>query len=130
VIQLDTHAVVWLRTSPDRLSRPATAAIRKALQTDCIGIAAITLWELAWLATTGRLEPGGTVRSFIERVTSGVVVLPLTAEIAALAAGFPPDRYPKDPADRLIGGTALAAGIPLVTKDDAIRRSGLVTTIW
>ena len=33
-------------------------------------------------------------------------------------------------ADRLIGGTALAAGISLVTKDDAIRRSGLVTTIW
>jgi PIN domain nuclease of toxin-antitoxin system len=76
VIQLDTHALVWLRTAPDRLSKPATAAIRKALKTDRVAIAAITLWELAWLVTAGRIDPGGTPRSFVERATSGIVVLP------------------------------------------------------
>lgn len=130
MIQLDTHALVWLRTAPDQLSRQATAAIRKALKTDCVAIAAITLWELAWLVNAGRIDPGGTPRSFLERATSGIVVLPLTAEIAILAAGFPHDRYPRDPADRLIGATALATGIPLVTRDDGIRRSGLVSIIW
>jgi PIN domain nuclease of toxin-antitoxin system len=56
-------------------------------------------------------------------------VLPITPEIAARAAGFP-DSYPKDPQDRLIGATALAEGVELVTHDKSIRRSGLVPVIW
>jgi PIN domain nuclease of toxin-antitoxin system len=130
VIQLDTHALVWLRTSPDQLSRPAANAIRKALEDDCVAIAAITLWELSWLATTRRIDPGGTVTSFLEKITSGIVVLPLNSDIAAQAAAFPMDRYPKDPADRLIGATALVTGISLITKDDAIRKSQLLRTVW
>src|SRR4051794_8124710 len=35
-----------------------------------------------------------------------------------------------DPADRLIVATALHHGAPLVTKDEAIRRSALVQTVW
>jgi PIN domain nuclease of toxin-antitoxin system len=42
---------------------------------------------------------------------------------------FPPD-YPKDPADRIIGATAVVQGLPLVTADRAIRESGAVTTVW
>lgn len=130
MIVLDTHALVWLRTSPDQLSKAAADVIRKALKNDCVAIAAVTLWELSWLATNGRIDPGGTVPAFLEKVTSGVVILPLSVEIAAQAAAFPAASYPKDPADRLIGATALASGIPLVTKDTAIRRSSLVKTIW
>ena len=54
---------------------------------------------------------------------------PLTAEIAALATQFP-DNYPRDPADRLIGATARAEGLVLITRDENIRRSPLVKTIW
>ena len=39
-------------------------------------------------------------------------------------------RYPDDPADRVIGATALVEGIPLVTADDAVLRSKEVPTIW
>jgi PIN domain nuclease of toxin-antitoxin system len=46
-----------------------------------------------------------------------------------LAARFA-DPYPRDPVDRLIGGTALAEGIASATKDRAIRGSGQVKTIW
>jgi PIN domain nuclease of toxin-antitoxin system len=35
-----------------------------------------------------------------------------------------------DPWDRLIVATALALEIPLVTRDQAIQRSGVVETIW
>ena len=51
------------------------------------------------------------------------------AGVAALAAQFP-DDYPRDPADRLIGATARAEGLPLVTRDEQIRRSNLLETIW
>jgi PIN domain nuclease of toxin-antitoxin system len=56
-------------------------------------------------------------------------VRPITPEIAALAAQFP-DSYPGDPGDRLIGATARAEGLTLVTRDENIRRSPLLKTVW
>jgi len=50
-------------------------------------------------------------------------------EIAARAAGLS-DPYPKDPQDRLIGVSALVEGIPLVTHDRLIKKSGLVPVVW
>jgi PIN domain nuclease of toxin-antitoxin system len=41
-----------------------------------------------------------------------------------------PANYPKDPADRIIGATALVEGLSLVTADRAIRNSRAVPTIW
>ena len=130
MILLDTHVLVWLRTAPDQLSRAAVSAIRKELASDCVAIAAITLWEFSWLATFGRIDPGGAVSSFLSKVSAGVVILPLSPEITAQAAAFPAATFPKDPADRMIGATALLSGIALVTRDGAIRASRLVRTIW
>jgi len=62
-------------------------------------------------------------------MVEGVSVRPLTPEIAALATQFP-DDYPRDPADRLIGATARAEGLTLVTRDERIRRSPLIRTVW
>jgi PIN domain nuclease of toxin-antitoxin system len=53
----------------------------------------------------------------------------ITSTIAALATQFP-DSYPADPADRLIGATARAEGLVLVTRDKKIQTSGLVKTVW
>jgi PIN domain nuclease of toxin-antitoxin system len=58
-----------------------------------------------------------------------VTVRPITPEIAALATQFP-DDYPRDPADRLIGATARAEGLTLITRDERIRRSPLLKTVW
>jgi len=35
-----------------------------------------------------------------------------------------------DPWDRLIVATAIALQVPLVSKDEAIQASGLVTVVW
>jgi PIN domain nuclease of toxin-antitoxin system len=94
----------------------------RASRSGGIGISAITLWELAWLATHGRLEIDGTVEAYVDEVSSRVAVRPLTAKIAVLANQLPQD-YSSDPCDRLIGATALAEGIALVTKDAKIRSS-------
>ncbi|HEY7215010.1 MAG TPA: type II toxin-antitoxin system VapC family toxin [Thermoanaerobaculia bacterium] len=131
MILLDTHVVFWLSTKPDRLSRKAASAIRRALAGSGIAIASITLWELAHQIARGRIRVQGTTEAFIEELVeqTGVVVREITPEIAALAVHFP-ESFPGDPADRLIAATARAVGMPLVTADDRLLESALVETIW
>ncbi len=111
------------------LSQPARGAIRDASQSGGLGISAITLWELAWLAAHARVGIAETVGSFVEQMTARTSIRPITSQIAVLANQFPAS-YPKDPCDRLIGATALAEGIPLVTKDRKIRACRQIKTIW
>jgi PIN domain nuclease of toxin-antitoxin system len=130
LILLDTHVLVWAVADSRRLSKPAAAAIRRArAQEEGLAIAAITLWELAALVARGRIQAYGTVEASVRLLIEGVIVKPLTAEIAALATQFP-DDYPRDPADRLIGATARAEGLSLITRDEMIRSSPLLRTIW
>ena len=131
MILLDTHVLVWLVGQPEKLSKAAASAIRRARSSDGICIADVTVWELAFLFTRGVLQSRGTVENAVRTILdrSAVAVRPITPEIAALAAQFPND-YPRDPIDRLIGGTARAEGLALITRDEDIRNSPLLKTIW
>ena len=129
MILLDTHVLVWLTSEPAKLSKHANSVIRRASRGGGIAISAITLWELAWLARHGRLQPTGTVEAYLEEVSSRVAVLPITTKVAALANLFSTD-YSSDSCDRIIGATALAEGIALVTKDGKIRNCKQIQTVW
>ncbi|MGD0414056.1 MAG: type II toxin-antitoxin system VapC family toxin [Terriglobales bacterium] len=129
MIFLDTHVLIWMASDPKRLSKKAREAIREAREKTGVAIAAITLWELAWLAENGRIQVAGSVESFVRETASRVMVEPITAEIAALAVQLPAG-FPKDPADRLIAATAMVEGAPLVTADERIRGAKVVQTIW
>ena len=129
MIVLDTHVLLWAVADSKKLSRAADAAIRRSRQADGVAISAITLWELASLVARGRIRDYGTVENSVNRLIEGVTIKSITPEIAALATQFPND-YPHDPADRLIGATARAEGLALVTRDENIRRSPLLKTIW
>lgn len=129
MILLDTHALIWMANEPQKLSPKAREAIREASKDSGMAIAAITLWEVGWLATHGRLETLGTVEALLERISSRTAIRPITVKIAALANQLSED-YSRDPCDRLIGATALAEGMALVTKDAKIRASKQVQTIW
>jgi PIN domain nuclease of toxin-antitoxin system len=90
----------------------------------------ITCWEIAFLAARSRITIHDHIVDWWYDVMSlpSTALLPLTIEVAATAADL---RDPiRDPADRLIVSTALHYGVPLVTKDDRIRASGVVETIW
>jgi PIN domain nuclease of toxin-antitoxin system len=129
LILLDTQVLVWAALNPKRLSRTAASAIRRASRSKGVAIASITLWEIAQQMSRGRVEIAGTIESSLWKLMEDVVVKEITPEIATVAALFPPD-YPGDPADRLIGATARAEGMSLVTADERIQASPLVKTIW
>ncbi len=129
MLVLDTHVLIWMFGESAKLSRKAREAIQAARRSDVLAIADVTLWELAWLAENKRIQISGTVESFTREISANLAVKPITPEIAAVAARLPAD-YPRDPADRLIGSTAVVEGAYLVTADQRIRDSQVIPTIW
>ena len=129
MILLDSHVLIWAVADSKRLSSTAASAIRRARRSGGVAVSAISTYEVAWQIASGRVQGYGTVEASLLRFLEGVTVRPITPEIAALATQFPED-YPHDPADRIIGATARAEGMTLVTRDERIRRSPLIRTVW
>jgi PIN domain nuclease of toxin-antitoxin system len=130
VILVDTHVVLWLAFDQTQLSKNARAAINQARQNgEGLAISDITLLELAILSNKGRFRLSISLESFLREVEARFIVLPISGQTCVRMLGFPAS-YPKDPADRIIGATALVEGLPLLTADREIRRSKAVHTIW
>jgi len=129
MILLDTHTLIWLARDPSKLSKAAAEAIRISVQSGGLAISAMTLWELAWLATHARLNLKESVDDFVEELSSRTAIRPITPRIAVLASQLPA-TYSRDPSDRLIGATAMSEGIALITNDRTIRNCKQIKTIW
>ncbi len=130
MILVDTHVVVWLAFDEARISKQARSAIKKARQNgEGLAISDISLFELARIFNRERIRLAISVESALAEIERRFVVLPISGRISLRALSLPA-AYPKDPADRIIGATALVEGIPLVTADREIRNSRALSTIW
>jgi PIN domain nuclease of toxin-antitoxin system len=133
MILLDTHALYWAAAEPRRLSRRAARAIEKAVSREGLGIASVSLYELAELFRRGRIratgvaDVGASIASIVAAVQARL--FDITTEIAAAASHFPVD-FSHDPMDRLIAATARVHEYPLVTRDERMQESNLLRTIW
>jgi PIN domain nuclease of toxin-antitoxin system len=114
---LDSHVVHWWSAEPSRISRAATRALNEA---DELAVAAISWFELGWLAEHERIIVTIPIRFWLDQLAAQVRTLPLTPAIAATAVALP-SSFPGDPADRLIYATAIEHGSQLVTKDRKLR---------
>src|SRR5437870_12909865 len=126
MIVADSHAFFWWAHNRANLSKPALDALSSA---DRIVISTITCWEIAMLAAKGRIAIGADPLIWILETLArtGVEPIPLSLEAAIHAVEF---QQLRDPSDQQIVATALDLGVPLVTKDERIRQSGIVETIW
>ena len=123
-ILLDTHIALWMGNGDERL-HPSTLG----LIDDCwrnggiVLISAVTAWEIAQLASVGRIDLDRSVEDWIERLTDhpGVEVVPLTHHAATGAYRLHRLEH-RDPADRLLIATAIERACPLITYDSRIVR--------
>jgi PIN domain nuclease of toxin-antitoxin system len=130
MILVDTQVVLWLALEPAKISRKATAVMEETRQSgEGLAISDMTLLEIAVIESKHRIQLSASLETFLTEVESRFVVLPITGRVCVRAMGLPA-AYPKDPADRIIGATALVEGISLVTADDDIRKSKALRTIW
>jgi len=127
-VLLDTHVVHWWSAEPQRVSKPARNALEGA---DEHVVAAISWYELAWLAQHERIVVNIPIRSWLQGLAAQLRTIGVTPAIADTAASLP-SSFPGDPADRLIYATAIEHGLGLVTKDQAIREHDhpRSLTIW
>jgi PIN domain nuclease of toxin-antitoxin system len=115
---LDTG--IWLRLSREPHTLPE--ACRSLLGAESqVGLSAVSLREVAWKEAHGKLNLGQpTLAWFKAALTSQIILLPLTPEIAADSAVLP--AFPMDdPYDQMIVATARQRGLTVVTTDRAWR---------
>lgn len=116
-VLLDTHVVHWWSAEPDRVSAAAGKVLSEA---DELAVAAITWYELAWLAEHERIVVNVPVSSWLQGLSAQLRTIAMSPSIAHGAVSLP-SSFPGDPADRLIYATAVEHDLRLVSKDKAIR---------
>lgn len=130
MILLDTHVLLWLISDSERLSSPAKREIQRARKRgDILAISSISLLEVASLSSKGRLKLAMPLEVFLESLEQSFTVMPITSKGCARTVGLP-EGYPGDPADRIIGATALVEGLTLITADRKILECNAVPTVW
>jgi len=115
-----------MNLEPEKLPQ----AISDAIGTEpTLGIAAISLWEIAMLVQFRRISiPDSSLREWfrVALPSPKLRLLPLSAEIASRSGTL---EMHGDPADRLIAATALEYGCQLATVDDKLIKLDWLNTV-
>jgi PIN domain nuclease of toxin-antitoxin system len=132
VIVLDTHALLWWMSAPDKIPRKAKRLLESAIaDRKPVAVSSISIWEIAMLVERGRLEltiPAAVWIAHLEEIPwpSFEPVDNRVAVRSVQLVGFPH----RDPADRIIVATALGLNATLITADDRLRSYAPVRCAW
>ena len=121
LLLLDTHVWLWLVAGSSELSIEARNMIDRAVAGGSLRIAAISLREIALLASRGRIVLGKSIGLWLEEALADPdpVIDPLGPQIAIESHALP-NAFHRDPADRLIVATARVTNATLMTCDRRI----------
>ncbi len=129
----DTHSILWYLNNLPDLSTAALQAMETAEQSgEAIYVPSIVLVELRYLVEKGRditESDFQTVMTELRSPSSALTLAPLDQLTAETLAQIPRATVPDMP-DRIIATTALALGVPLVTRDSEIHKLTNITIIW
>ncbi|MEI6244742.1 MAG: type II toxin-antitoxin system VapC family toxin [Acidobacteriota bacterium] len=126
----DTHPLIFHAAGGSRLGPKAKAAFHGAEDgRTIIYVPSVVMWEVAMLARLVRINLHRPVREFFADLFSNPAFQPhgLDAEQVFAADEL---RFTRDPFDALVTSAALDLKLPLITRDETIRRSGAVKVVW
>jgi PIN domain nuclease of toxin-antitoxin system len=128
---IDSHTPVWYPNADARLSdRPRRFIDGAGRQGVPVLISSISLVEVVYLCEKARIPPESLARleEALRLQDSALRVADLTMTVA-LAVGRVIRNEVPDMLDRIIAGTALYFGVPVISRDRKIQTSA-VETIW
>ena len=126
----DTHALIFHAAGGGKLGPKARAHFEMCERQQAIlYVPVVVMWECSLLARAVRINLHRSVEAFFDDLFSNPAYQPLdvTPAHVLIADGL---RFTRDPFDALIVATARDLGLPLITRDAAIRESGSVKVIW
>ena len=123
---IDTCALLWLASNPDRISADVR---RQITDTETRYVSSMTFWEIIFKCQIGKLKLGLDPVVWLERVERkfALTVVGVSHEMMVNAALLP--LHHRDPADRFIIATALKMNLTVVTNDDNFQKYGIQTII-
>jgi PIN domain nuclease of toxin-antitoxin system len=128
---LDSHAFVWLMTSPQKVPPSTRDVIADAGQSLLLSTASV--WEIATKVGRGRWPEATAVVGNIHDALARVSITSLPVSVAhARAAGLLTWAH-RDPFDRMLAAQAIAEGATLVTVDpvfSSLPRDLPLATMW
>ena len=128
---LDTHVWVWWNMRPENLSRKVKGLIAASQKYEEILLSAISVWEFCKLLEKKRVGISCDPRDWLDTALAmpKLRLVPLSPVIAYRSTALP-EIVSADPADQIIVATAQEENATLLTKDELIRQSACVRTIW
>ena len=133
MIVLDTHALVWWLSAPQKVPAKTRRILDGALESkvERLMVSTISAWEIALLVANDRLSLTVDVETWINRVEALPFVTFVAVDNRIALKSMTLEKFPnRDPADRIIAATALGLGASLVTADEKLRAYRPLKTIW
>lgn len=126
----DTHALIWYLEDSGKLGSEADEAYNACDRGESvIYIPTICLVEIIYLQEKGRIPI--ELRKALDQNLAGLpnlVTADLTLAVVAALESIPRELVPDLP-DRIIAATAMALGLPLISRDRSVQRTGL-PVLW
>jgi PIN domain nuclease of toxin-antitoxin system len=125
---LDTHALLWALTEPERLSPTAREGI--ADRANELLVSAVSAWEISTKVRIGKLPNVQPLVDNYSRLVArlGATALPVEEHHALFAGAL--DWSHRDPFDRMLAAQAVLENARLVTLDSAFGELEAVRSLW
>jgi PIN domain nuclease of toxin-antitoxin system len=125
-VLLDTHALLWLVSAPEKVSDAAREVLGDP-NTEVI-VSAASAWEIAIKTRLGRLDGEPLLSAWADIIADMTATdLAIDAGDAIMAGRLPWEH--KDPFDRMLVAQAARRNLTIATSDAYILRSALTPTL-
>lgn len=126
----DTHPLIWWAGSRQKLSARARRAFEACTEGRLlIYVPTVVILELALLEEHRKIRLRTPFPAWVDSLFESPGFAPVAMEPVHVKEAWAMRRF-ADPFDRLIVAAAVQLGIPLISKDSEIARSGLVKMYW